>query len=137
MRLQSQNGVRRQRGFTLIELMIVIMIIGILAAIAAPMYSQSIVRAKEATLRQDLYHLRQAIDAYTMDKQKAPQSLDDLVSANYFREIPKDPFTDKRDTWQVVQEDVYSSIDQNEPGITDVHSGAPGTALDGTAYSSW
>src|SRR3954470_23628346 len=117
--------------------MIVIMIIGILAAIAAPIYAQSIVRAKEATLRQDLYHLRQAIDAYTMDKQRAPQSLDDLVTAGYFREIPKDPFTVKNDTWVVAQEDVMLSIDQNEPGISDVHSGSSEMSADGTAYSSW
>jgi general secretion pathway protein G len=132
-----QFGRSKQRGFTLVELMIVIMIIGILVAIAAPIYAQSIVRAREATLRQDLYHLRQAIDAYTMDKQKAPQSLQDLVTAGYFREIPKDPFTGKNDTWQVVQEDVYNSIDQNEPGITDVHSGASDASADGTVYSSW
>jgi general secretion pathway protein G len=132
-----QFGRSKQRGFTLVELMIVIMIIGILVAIAAPIYAQSIVRAREATLRQDLYHLRQAIDAYTMDKQKAPQSLQDLVTAGYFREIPRDPFTRKNDTWQVVQEDVYSSIDQNEPGITDVHSGATEASADGTAYSTW
>src|SRR6266436_7666734 len=132
-----QFGRSKQRGFTLVELMIVIMIIGILVAIAAPIYAQSIVRAKEATLRQDLYHLRQAIDAYTMDKLKAPQSLDDLVTAGYFREIPKDPFTGKNDTWQVIQEDVYNSIDQNEPGITDVHSGASDASADGTAYSTW
>jgi general secretion pathway protein G len=132
-----QSGRRKQRGFTLIELMIVILIIGILAAIAAPIYAQSIIRAKEATLRQDLYHLRQAIDAYTMDKQKAPQALEDLVTAGYFRELPKDPFTQKNDTWQVVQEDVYNSIDQNEPGITDVHSGSTDSSPDGTAYASW
>ena len=137
MQLQVQSGARRERGFTLIELMIVIFIIGILAAVSAPLYSQSVVRAKEATLRQNLYHLRHAIDAYAMDKQKAPQSLEDLVTAGYFREIPKDPITEKKDTWQVVQEDVYSSIDQNEPGITDVHSGASGNGLDGTAYNSW
>ena len=130
-------GRQKQRGFTLVELMIVIMIIGILVAIAAPIYAQSILRAREATLRQDLYHLRQAIDAYTMDKQKAPQSLEDLVSAGYFREIPKDPFTGRNDSWQVVQEDVYTSIDQNEPGITDVHSGATQASADGSAYNSW
>ena len=127
----------RQRGFTLIELTIVIVIILILVAIAAPMYSQSVIRAREATLRQDLDTLRKCIDQYTLDKERAPQSLDDLVTAGYLREIPMDPITRQRDTWQVVQEDLYNSIDQTEPGITDVHSGAPGTGTDGTPYSSW
>src|SRR5438270_815944 len=127
----------RQRGFTLIELTIVIVIILILVGIAAPMYSKSVVQAREATLRQDLDTLRKCIDQYTLDKQRAPQSLDDLVSGGYLREIPIDPITRSRDTWQVVQEDLYSSIDQTEPGITDVHSGAPGSGLDGTPYSSW
>jgi general secretion pathway protein G len=126
-----------ERGFTLLELTIVIVIILILVAIAAPMYSNSVVRAREATLRQDLDTLRKCIDQYTLDKQRAPQSLDDLVSAGYLREIPIDPITRSRDTWVVVQEDLYSSIDQTESGITDVHSGAPGSGLDGTPYSSW
>jgi general secretion pathway protein G len=127
----------RQRGFTLIELTIVIVIILILVAIAAPMYSASVTRAKEAVLRQDLDSLRKVIDQYTLDKERAPQSLDDLVSAGYLREIPVDPFTRARDTWVVVQEDLYNSIDQTQPGITDVHSGAGGTGTDGTPYSSW
>lgn len=133
--LQSRK--RRSRGFTLVELMIVIAIIAILVAVAAPIYSQSILRAKEATLRQDLFNLRQSIDQFTMDKQRAPQSLDELVTAGYFRELPKDPFTNSSETWVPVQEDVYNSIDQTQPGISDVHSGAPGTASDGTPYSSW
>lgn len=128
---------RNQRGFTLIELTIVIVIILILVAIAAPMYSYSVIRAREATLKQDLDTMRKCIDAYTLDKERAPQSLDDLVSAGYMREIPMDPFTRSRDTWVVVQEDLYSSIDQTEPGITDVHSGATGNSLDGAPYSSW
>lgn len=127
----------RQRGFTLIELMIVIFIILILMAIAVPRFEASVVRAREATLRTDLKTLRDCIDAYTLDKERAPQSLDDLVSAGYLREIPVDPFTRQRDTWVTVQEDLYSSIDQTEPGITDVHSGASGTGTDGTPYSSW
>jgi general secretion pathway protein G len=127
----------RQRGFTLIELMIVIFIILILMAIAVPKFEASVTHAREATLRTDLDTLRKCIDAYTLDKERAPQSLDDLVSAGYLREIPMDPFTRQRDTWVTVQEDLYSSIDQTEPGITDVHSGASGTGTDGTPYSSW
>ncbi len=127
----------KTRGFTLIELMVVMSIILILISVAVPIYSQSILRAKEAVLRQNLFSMRSVIDQYTMDKGKAPQSLDDLVQAGYLKEVPKDPFTDSRDTWQTVQEDVLLSVDQNEPGINDVKSGAPGNGSDGTAYSSW
>ncbi len=133
----SGGSCRRSRGFTLIELMIVISIILILLGFAAPMYQQSIVRAREAVLRQDLFTLRQCIDQFTMDKQRAPQSLDDLVQAGYLKAIPKDPFTGATDTWQVVQEDVMLSVDQTQPGITDVHSGSNLIGTDGTAYSSW
>jgi general secretion pathway protein G len=127
---------RRQSGFTLVELIIVMAIIAILISIAAPMYSQSIVRAREATLRQDLYHLRQSIDQFTMDKQRAPQSLEELVSAGYLRSIPVDPFTKNAD-WEVISEDVMNSIDQTQPGITDVRSSSPLISLDGSAYNSW
>src|SRR3954471_16057008 len=128
---------KKQSGFTLIELTIAIVIILIFVAIAAPMYSHSVVRAREATLKQDLDTLRKCIDSYTMDKERAPQSLDDLVSAGYLRELPTDPFTRSKDTWVVVQEDIYNSIDQTESGITDIRSGAKGNAIDGTPYSSW
>src|SRR6266404_6499992 len=128
--LQSKR--RSLRGFTLIELMIVMFIIVTLVSIAAPAYSRAVVGAKETVLRQDLYHMRQAIDEYTMDKFKAPQTLDELVSAGYLKALPKDPFTNKSDTWQAVMEDTLLAIDQTEPGITDVHSGAAGTGLDGT-----
>ncbi|MBI2682905.1 MAG: type II secretion system protein [Acidobacteriales bacterium] len=128
---------RQPRGFTLIELMIVISIIMILMSVAAPMYSQSIRRAKEAVLRQDLYTLRLAIDQYTQDKLRGPQSLDDLVSAGYLRSVPKDPATGTSETWQVTMEDTLLSIDQTDPGITDVHSGSSETATDGTLYSEW
>jgi general secretion pathway protein G len=127
----------RRRGFTLIELMIVISIILILVSIAVPMYEQSVVRAKEAVLRQDLKTMRDQIDNYTMDKEKAPQSLQDLVDAQYMRFIPKDPFTGSAETWQVENSDTFQSLDQTEPGITDVHSGSSLTGSDGTAYSSW
>jgi len=81
--------------------------------------------------------MRSVIDQYTMDKGKAPQSLDDLVTAGYLKQIPKDPFTNASDTWQVEQEDVLLSVNQDQPGISDVHSGASGTGSDGTAYSTW
>ena len=131
--------VRRKKsgGFTIIELMVVISIIMIIVSIAVPIYTQSILRAKEAVLRQDLFAMRSAIDQYTMDKSKAPQALHDLMQEGYLREIPKDPFTNSRDTWQVVQEDVLLSIDQNQPGITDVHSGSNRMASDGTGYNTW
>ncbi len=117
--------------------MIVISIILILLSIAAPMYQQSIIRAKEAVLRDDLYTLRSVIDQFTLDKQRAPQSLDDLVQANYIKQIPKDPFTGTADTWQVANEDVMLSVDQTQPGINDVHSGSNLTSTEGTPYSSW
>ena len=123
-------------GFTLIELMIVISIMMILMAIAIPMYNRSIVQARESVLRSNLSTLRSVISQYTLDKQKAPQSLDDLVSANYLRQIPVDPIT-REANWQVVQEDVLMAVDQQEPGITDVHSSSDATATDGTAYSTW
>ena len=128
---------RQQCGFTLIELMIVMSIMLILISIAVPMYQQSIVRSREAVLRQDLFTMRSVIDQYTLDKQRAPQSLDDLVQAGYLKQIPKDPFTNSADTWQVVQEDILLSVDQTQPGITEVHSGSNLTSSDGTAYSSW
>ena len=128
---------RTQRGFTLIELMIVMSIILILVSIAVPLYQQSILRAREAVLRDDLFTMRQTIDQFTLDKQRAPQSLQDLVEAGYLKEIPTDPFTNSKDSWAVTQEDVMQSIDQSQPGITDVHSGATQTGTDGRPYSEW
>lgn len=123
-------------GFTLLELMIVISMIMILMAVAVPIYNQSIVQARESVLRSNLSTLRNVIQQYTLDKQKAPQSLDDLVTAGYLRQIPVDPMT-KATNWEVVQEDVMMAVDQQEPGITDVHSASNATASDGTAYSTW
>ena len=124
------------RGFTLLELMIVIFIIMILASIAMPVYNQTIIQARESVLRSNLATLRSVISQYTLDKQKAPQSLDDLVSAGYLRQIPPDPLT-HQPNWEVVQEDVMMAVDQQEPGITDVHSAATGNASDGTPYDTW
>jgi general secretion pathway protein G len=124
-------------GFTLLEMMIVIVIMGILMSIALPIYNQSLVRSREAVLRQDLFTLRSLISQYTLDKQKAPQSLDDLVQGGYIKVLPKDPMTNEAN-WEVVQEDdTIMSVDQTDPGISDVHSASNATGTDGTAYSSW
>lgn len=128
---------KRLRGFTLIELIIVVAMISILLGVMIPIYKIHIVHANEAVLKQDLRAMRDAIDQYTQDKQKAPQSLDDLVSAGYLHSIPKDPFTRASDTWQTVQEDVMMAIDQTAPGLTDVKSGSSLISTEGTAYSSW
>jgi general secretion pathway protein G len=127
----------RSRGFTLIELMIVISLILILVSISIPAYNQSILRAKESVLKQNLFQLRSLISQYTLDKQKAPQALEDLVSAGYLKQIPIDPMTGQTN-WEVVQEeDTIMSVDQQDPGISDVHSASNAAASDGTAYSSW
>lgn len=132
-----QNRRRGEQGFTLLELMIVMIIIGILAAVAVPAYLQSVRKAREAVLREDLHAMREAIDSYTVDKEKAPQSLDDLVQAGYLRAIPKDPITNRTDSWVTSQDDTLASVYQSEPGINDVHSGAEATSSDGSAYSTW
>jgi general secretion pathway protein G len=128
---------KQDRGFTLIELMIVISLIAILLAIAIPNYNQSILRAKESVLRQNLFTLRSLISQYTLDKQKAPEALDSLVSGGYMKFIPNDPMTGKPD-WEVVQEDYAMSPDQIDTGgITDVHSSSAQMSTDGTAYNAW
>ncbi len=126
-----------QRGFTLIELMVVISIIVILMSIAIPRYESSIQHARETVLREDLYTLRSSIDQFTLDKQKAPQSLQELVEAGYLRQIPKDPFTNSRESWVPVADDSIMSPDQTQPGIMDVHSGSDLNSSEGTAYSTW
>ena len=130
---------RRQpeSGFTLIELLIVMTIIAILATLAIPRFVGAVKAAREAVLREDLHVMRDAIDSYTMDKQKAPQSLDDLIQNGYLREVPVDPMTHSKDTWVTDTSDAMYSIDQTEPGITDVHSGSDDTGVDGQPYSSW
>jgi general secretion pathway protein G len=128
---------RREFGFTMVELMIVMAIVVILIAIAIPQYQKSIVRAKESVLKNNLFTLRQVIDEYTYDKQKAPQSLQDLVAAGYLREIPLDPMTGSSDTWHTIMEDALQSVNQTEPGIFDVKSGSDKTGLDGTPYADW
>jgi len=131
------NRSKRQRGFTLIELLIVMAIIATLAAIAVPSYINAIRHAREAVLREDLHTMRQAIDSYTIDKEKAPQSLDDLVQAGYLKQIPVDPMTGSSDTWLPDSSDTLMDIDQTDGGINNVHSGSQGTATDGSLYSTW
>jgi general secretion pathway protein G len=134
---EQQRTLRLPRGFTLLELMVVVTIIMILLGIAAGRYEKSITRSKEAVLRQDLYTLRQAIDQFTLDKQRAPTSLDELISADYLRSLPVDPMTNQKD-WQTQYEDVVLSADQTATGIADVHSASNLVSpFEGTAYSSW
>jgi general secretion pathway protein G len=136
-RKRQEAGVRcSRRGFTLIELMIVISIILILVGIAAGMYQQSIRRAREAVLKQDLQTMRTAIDNYTMDKLQAPQSLQDLADAHYLRELPIDPFTQQRD-WVAHFGDTLISPEQTGTGVDDVHSNSDQTGSDGTPYNTW
>ncbi len=134
---RTRNGSGSRRGFTLVELMIVMTVITVIVSMAVPMYQKAIVRAKESVLRNNLFTLRTLIDEYTFDKQKAPQSLDDLVREGYLRQVPVDPITGSNQTWRVVMEDVMSSVNQTEPGIFDVRSGATQNSLEGSPYSEW
>jgi general secretion pathway protein G len=124
-------------GFTLIELIIVMAIIGILSAIAIPGFLNNVRRSKEAVLREDLHTMRTAIDSYTVDKEKAPQALDDLVQAGYLKSIPIDPVTSRSDTWVTSQSDNLTDVNETQGGIDDVHSGAQALASDGTSYNTW
>ena len=135
--LRGRRSRARVAGFTLIELMIVMMIISILLGIAAVRYDKSVLHAHEAVLHQDLQALRQAIDNYTLDKEAAPQSLEDLVSAGYLHSVPTDPITHTKE-WRLEFKDVVLSPDQSSTGVTDVHSNSDQISLfEGTPYSSW
>ena len=136
--LQAPLSRSDSQGFTLIELMVVLTLLLILATMSMPIFHLAIVHAREAVLKDDLYTLRKLIDEYTLDKQRPPTSLDDLVEAGYLRGgIPVDPFTGSNETWRTDVEDVPLNPSQAASGIVDVHSGSDETALDGTAYSSW
>ena len=143
MERHTQSGINpfpitngRQAGYTLIELIIVMAIISILVGIAVPIYQKSILRAKESVLRQNITTLRTVIDEYTFDKKKAPQTLQDLVTAGYLRAVPLDPITGN-DQWITIMEDSLTAVDQTEPGIWDVRSRSDQKSLEGTLYSEW
>ena len=125
------------KGFTLVELLIVISLISILAAMGLVQYRNSVVAAKESTLKTDLFRMRDAIDQYYADKGKYPSSLDSLVSDGYMRKIPEDPFTKTSDSWTTVPAEPDPNNPSAEPGVYDVKSGAQGTALDGSSYTDW
>jgi general secretion pathway protein G len=134
--LRSPHPRRRGAGFTLLELMVVVAIILALLAMAAGRYERSLQLAREAVLKQDLQTMRNAIQQYTLDKQAAPRSINELVSAGYLREIPLDPITRTHD-WHTDFEDVLLSVDQTASGISDVHSTSDSVSLEGSPYSSW
>ncbi|HET6206745.1 MAG TPA: type II secretion system protein [Terracidiphilus sp.] len=128
---------KHDAGFTLVELMIVMAIIGVLAVVAIPSYVGAVRQAREAVLREDLHVMRDAIDSFTADKQKAPQSLDELVTEGYIRSIPVDPMTRAKDTWVTSTSDSLHSVDQTDPGIDDVHSSSQEQGSDGQPYTEW
>jgi general secretion pathway protein G len=133
----ARRAMQRLRGFTFVELMVVITIMVIIISMAIPIYNRSIVRAKESVLKNNLFTMRTVIDQYSYDKGKAPQNLQDMVTEGYLQKLPVDPMTGSNQTWRTVMEDASQSISQSEPGIFDVHSGSDKMSLDGTAYAEW
>ena len=132
---QNDLGVR-SAGFTLIEMLIVVSIVALLVSIAIPHYQISLLKAKEAVLRNNLSSMRQVIEQFTLDKQRPPGSLEELVSEGYLRLIPND-ITGTADTWVIDTSDLLLSADQTGSGISDVHSGSAALATDGTSYNTW
>jgi len=128
---------KQRRGFTLIEILIVVSIIGILVSIAVPIYQKSILRTRESVLRNNLFTIRTVLDEFTYDKQKAPQTLQDLVTEGYLREVPIDPIVGNNTSWRITMEQPMLSVSQTEPGIFDVKSASDAKSLEGTPYSDW
>jgi general secretion pathway protein G len=135
--LRRARGGSNRAGFTLIELMIVMAIVVILIATAIPQYQKSLMRAKESVLKNNLFTIRMMIDEYSYDKQKAPQTLQDLVQEGYLREVPRDPITGNNTSWRTIMEDATQATSSTEPGIFDVRSGSDKMSLEGTPYSDW
>lgn len=133
----GESRAAARSGYTLIELIIVMAIISILMAVAVPLYQKSLLSTKESLLKNNLFTLRTVIDEYTFDKEKAPQTLQDLVDQGYLRAVPVDPITGSDQTWKLIIEDAVSSVDQTDPGIFDVRSGSDQKSLEGTPYSDW
>ena len=132
-----RSGEARDKGFTLIELLVVISLIMILASVSLNMYRNSVVYAREAALRSNLFFMRDAIDQYYADKGKYPESLEALVSESYIRQVPQDPFTSSTTSWQTVQAEATPGTVSTSPGIYDVKSGSDMTAMDGSRYADW
>jgi general secretion pathway protein G len=132
----QEPGRKSACGFTLLEMVVVVSIITIMMAVAIPIYNRSILHARERALQSDLDMLNKTIVQYTLDKQKAPQSLDDLKTAGYIEKIPNDPMTDEPN-WEVEQDETLLSIDQQDPGVYGVHSASNAIGSNGQAYSSW
>jgi general secretion pathway protein G len=128
---------RRDRGFTMIEILIVMSIIVILTTFGLTQYRHSVIYAREAVLKQDLFQLRDAIDQYYADKSQYPSTLDALVSDGYVRKLPEDPFTKSNSSWTTVPAEPDPNNPTAEAGVYDVKSGSDATALDGTKYSDW
>jgi general secretion pathway protein G len=140
-RLDGQSPDSRARtgecGFTLIELTVVLSIIVILAAVALAQYKNSVIYSREAVLKQDLFHMRDAIDQYNADKGQYPTSLDALVTDGYLRRMPEDPLTKSSSSWLTIPNEPDPNNPTAPAGVYDVKSGSDGTALDGTKYADW
>jgi general secretion pathway protein G len=139
VRMRSGNLIsrRRRRGYTLIEIIIVMTVMSILLSAAVPLYTRVVNRTKESVLRNNLFSIRTVIDEYTYDKQKGPQSLQDLVTEGYLRQVPEDPMVGNNTSWKVIMEDALTMVNQTEPGIFDVRSGSDKTSSEGTPYNEW
>ena len=137
MAQNTATGIKPGAGFTIIELLIVMTLIIILAAVGMTQYRNSVTRAEEAALKENLFRMRDAMDQFYADKNKWPTDLAELVSEGYIREVPIDPMTDSKDTWQTTQAEPDANNPASAGGVDNVHSGSDRTALDGTKYSEW